>query len=285
MRASRSHRFAEAPADRSGRGGAMNEITVVLAMLVSIVAVAGIWSSVVKRAVIQAGTTGLLYRNGKLSRELQPGFYRWLDIGGRTKLWTVPTSPVTLPGYPLELLSKDQFSFRMTVTPVVRIADTRTYIEHLAGQDDRLYEGPVNFPSLHAALSAAVLHSVAQRTLDEFLAEPHTGLETLRADLAAAVQGAVIEGLLITAITMPPEVRKMFTEVERARREGLAALERSRAETASLRALANAARSLQGNPQLAQLRVLQAVEGSKGAKTFVLGSSPAGDLGGISTLP
>jgi hypothetical protein len=72
---------------------------------------------------------------------------------------------------------------------------------------------------------------------------------------------------------MPPEIRKMFTEVERARRDGLAALERARGETASLRALANAARSLSGNPQLAHLRTLQAVESAKGAKTFVFGGT------------
>ena len=73
----------------------------------------------------------------------------------------------------------------------------------------------------------------------------------------------------------------MFTEVERARREGLASLERAKSEQASLRALANAARNMAGNPQLAQLKMLQVMENAKGAKTFVLGDQ--GTASGVST--
>ena len=89
--------------------------------------------------------------------------------------------------------------------------------------------------------------------------------------VAGAVPGLTVTRLLLTEVTMPPEIRRMFTEVERARREGLAALERARAEQASLRALANAARALASNSGLARLRLLQTMESAKGAKTFVLG--------------
>lgn len=249
----------------------MNEITIVLGLLIAGLLAAITWSKLIRRSVVEAGTLGLLYRDGKLQRELAAGFHRWPDLGGRTKLWKLPTGPVTLHGIELNLLSKDQFSFRMTLVPVVRITDGRAYVEHLAGQGTHYAGSGLQFPALHATTSAVALQRVSQQTLDEFLADPLASLATLRADLASAVPGAVIEDILVTAITMPPEVRKMFTEVERAKREGLAALERARAETASLRALANAARSMQGNPQLAQLRMLQAVEGAKGAKTFVLG--------------
>ena len=78
--------------------------------------------------------------------------------------------------------------------------------------------------------------------------------------------------MLVTSITLPPETRKMFTEVERSKIEAEAALERARGEQASLRALANAARLIQNNPALANLRLLQTMEQTPGAKTFVLGS-------------
>lgn len=90
------------------------------------------------------------------------------------------------------------------------------------------------------------------------------------AALGEAMPGVTVEQLIVTELLVPPEVRKMFTEVERARREGLAQLERARAEQAALRALANAARSFKNNPELAQLRTLQLMESSKGNKTFVL---------------
>lgn len=65
-----------------------------------------------------------------------------------------------------------------------------------------------------------------------------------------------------------------MTEVERARLEGLAALERARGEQAALRSLANAARLLKDNPELAQLRVLQAAATARNA-TIVIGDPAA----------
>ena len=72
----------------------------------------------------------------------------------------------------------------------------------------------------------------------------------------------------------------MFTEVERAKRAGLASLERARAEQASLRALANAARTMANNPDLAKLRLWQVVEQAAGQKTFILGDSDRLPRGG-----
>jgi regulator of protease activity HflC (stomatin/prohibitin superfamily) len=81
----------------------------------------------------------------------------------------------------------------------------------------------------------------------------------------------------VSQLTLPPETRRLFIEVEKARLEGQAALERARGEQAALRALANAARLLKDNPDLLALRQLQAVSQGKSA-TYVLGSSqPVGD--------
>ena len=93
-----------------------------------------------------------------------------------------------------------------------------------------------------------------------------------------------MERVLLTSITLPPETRRMFTDVERARMEGQAALERARSEQAALRVLANAARLVNDNPGLANLRLLQAIESSKGATTIVLGNSPA-PIGAAGTSP
>ena len=70
---------------------------------------------------------------------------------------------------------------------------------------------------------------------------------------------------------LPPEVRRLFTEIERAKLEGLAALERARGENAALRSLANAAGMLKGNPELMNLRLLQSMATGKGQLTVVLG--------------
>jgi regulator of protease activity HflC (stomatin/prohibitin superfamily) len=91
------------------------------------------------------------------------------------------------------------------------------------------------------------------------LAEPQVqrlGLKLLAADL---------KDLMISG-----DLKKSFAQVVRARKEGEAALERARGETAALRSLANAARMLQDNPQLMQLRMLQAM-GESAGNTLVVG--------------
>jgi len=65
------------------------------------------------------------------------------------------------------------------------------------------------------------------------------------------------------------EMKRVFAQSLAAQKEGLAALERSRGETAALRSLANAARMIEENPSLLQLRALQTMESSKG-NTLVL---------------
>ncbi len=91
---------------------------------------------------------------------------------------------------------------------------------------------------------------------------------------AAAALGVRLDALRLRDITLPPDLRRLLTGVEKARREGQAALERAHAEQAALRSLANAARMLKNNPELQNLRLIQALAEGKGA-TVVLGS-PSG---------
>jgi len=80
----------------------------------------------------------------------------------------------------------------------------------------------------------------------------------------------VLEQVAIRDLTLPGELKKLFTQVVKARQEGLATLERARGETAALRNLANAAALVERSPQLLQLRALQVAEQHQ-ASTLVFG--------------
>jgi regulator of protease activity HflC (stomatin/prohibitin superfamily) len=56
----------------------------------------------------------------------------------------------------------------------------------------------------------------------------------------------------------------------KARKEGQAALEKARGETAALRKLANAAKMIESNPNLIYIRLLQSLNESSG-NTLVMG--------------
>lgn len=238
-----------------------------------------------KQLAVNYGEVGLMYRAGKFAKELEPGI-RWIfDPLGRTMLHRIPVLPSALNPHLYEVISKDQFAFRVTLTPLYTIINAREFHENTPLSDIALHGyqlGPeARFTRLSPIMAEGVIKAVSEVTLEQFMADPVAALAPVAGPLADALPGAQLDRLAITAVTLPPEIRKMFTEVERARREGLASLERAKSEQASLRALANAARNMAGNPQLAQLKMLQVMENAKGAKTFVLGDQ--GTASGVST--
>ena len=259
----------------------MDRTTVLIVLLLTALAI-GTWFGVRRRIAVFPGEVGLLYRNGRFERELEPGVHRWFDPFGRTRATRVSLLPQSLGDRMLEVISKDKFAFRLSLAPLVTVANARAFHEGSPRPPeiaDRRIAAMIathqpSYDLLHPVLADAALQAVAQKTLEEFLADPAGALEGVAAEVAPVLPGTRLDAIKVTAITLPPETRKMFTEVERARREGLAALERARAEQASLRALANAARNLANNPDLARLRTLQVMESARGAKTFVLGDLP-----------
>ena len=249
-------------------------------LLVLVVLVAGVALARAREVtIVYPPMLGLLYRDGRFERELPPGRYAWFDPFGRRKV-----VKVALTGLPVQLgeitvLSKDQFSFRLGLAPVLNIVDARLFSESQAAVEPQSFAPyfplGAGHPALHWLVAAAAIDVVGGHTLAEILAAREAVVEGLRAKLADAVPGAEVKRVLLTAINLPPETRKMFTDVERARTEAQAALERARGEQAALRVLANAARLIADNPALANLRLLQAVESSKGATTIVIGNAAA----------
>jgi regulator of protease activity HflC (stomatin/prohibitin superfamily) len=256
---------------------------VLLALVVALIA-AGALLRMRTVATVYPPSVGLLYRDGRFERELPPGRYAWFDPFGRRKLVTVARAGLPAQLADVTVLSKDQFSFRLGLAPVLNIVDARLFAESQSAVEPQSFAPYFPLGSGHAALhslvAAAAIEVAGAYTLAEILAAPAALPDALQAKLAEAVPGAVVERVLLTAINLPPETRKMFTEVERAKLEAQAALERARGEQAALRVLANAARLVADNPALANLRLLQAVESSKGATTIVIGN-PAAPLPGL----
>ena len=203
---------------------------------------------------------GLRFRQGRLVGLLDPGTH--VAIRPLTEIHLLdgrPTS-ITVPGQ--EILTADGVALRVSLTaryvvadPVAAVTNDQSYVSAL-------------YTALHAGLRAAL----AGRTADEILAT--------RADLGPAVGesvasevariGVELLGVDVRDVMVPSELKRAFAGIVAARREGEAALERARGETAALRSLANAGRMLEDNPGLVQLRILQQLGASSG-NTVMLG--------------
>jgi len=88
----------------------------------------------------------------------------------------------------------------------------------------------------------------------------------------AAKLGINVHSVEVKDVMFPADLKRAFAEVLKSKLEGQAALERARGESAALRNLANAAKLLEGNPALMNLRLMQSLSAAQTAgNTLVLG--------------
>jgi hypothetical protein len=130
---------------------------------------------------------------------------------------------------------------------------------------------------LYQILQTALRERVAARKLDDLLAD-RAALVAGMADALqpeAAALGYELRAVKLLDLTLVGPAKQAYADLWKAQKEGLAALERARGEQSALRALANAARMLKGNPELMNLRLLQSLAGAPGKAppTVVLGGA------------
>jgi len=244
----------------------------VIALLVLLIA-ALLVRPLVTVATIHDYQRGLRYRQGRLAGLLDPGMH--VAIRPFTEIHVLdgrPTS-LTVPGQ--EILTADGVALRVSLTARYVVADPVA-----AMTNDQNYVS-----ALYLALHAGLREVLAGRTADEVLAG--------RSELGPAVGGAVASelarlgvellGVDVRDVMVPSELKRAFAGIVAARREGEAALERARGETAALRSLANAGRMVEDNPGLLQLRILQQLGASSG-NTIMLGM-PGADGRSVAPSP
>lgn len=186
------------------------------------------------------------YRDGILVGELAAG--RHLLHRQRDTIVTAPRQPVllTLPGQ--EVLTADGVPVKVSLLATVRVTDAVTALHVTQSWHDSTY----------AALQVALRGAISSVGVDDVLGDrDQLGASTgaAAADAVAAV-GVALEDVRIKDLMLPGPVRDLFARVVSARKEGEARLERVRAETAAMRSLANAARLVEDQPVLLQLRAV-----------------------------
>lgn len=211
-----------------------------------------------RRVVVMEGERVVRYERGRLAEVLEPGRHRRRGRGPFVRLDVRPRT-VTLGGQ--EVLTADGVGVRASLALVVRIEDPVTYLRSSAQPEHAFYV------AVQLALRAAVAGTAAEDLLASRAALD--AAVTAGAEAAAATYGLAVESAGVRDLAFPGELRKVFAETATAKQEARAALERARGETAALRALANAARSVEAHPGLLRLRTLQAVESAPGS-TVVL---------------
>lgn len=216
-----------------------------------------------KRVTLLEHEAGIKYVDGKFTEVLGAG--RHATWPGQITLVRLDTRDQTISVPGQEMLTADKVTVRASLVLTYRIADARIYQSKSSNP----------FAQLYQAAQVALRERVALRSLDDLLADRGGITEGVATTLDAEAKtlGLSVSAVHLLDLTLVGAAKQAYADLWKAQKEGLTALERARGEQAALRALANAARMLKGNPELMNLRLLQALAAAPGRAppTIVLG--------------
>ena len=235
---------------------------ILLVALVGLVVALLFWPrrGLLVRVIVHDYERGLRYQGGKLSGLLNPGAYTFLRPLAEIRVLDVRPTWLMVEGQ--EVPTKDGVAVKVSLAARYVIGDAVTTVT--ADQDSRR--------AFYLVLQLALREAIARRTVEEALqARVAIGQELAeRCAGDATALGLELLSVAIRDVMVPGELKRAYAAVLAARKDGEAALERARGETASLRNLANSARLLDDSPGLLRLRALQEVGKSTG-NTIMLG--------------
>ncbi len=212
--------------------------------------------------LVPEGYAGLLYHKGKFVGVLGAGRHirwgRYFSLGAQD----LRKGALVVAGQ--EVLTADNVGLKISLLVNYQVADPAKAAHESQNWQSDLYNGAQI--ALRAVVSGVAVEALLNQRLE------------LGAQLLARVQqdsakiGINLLAVEVKDVMFPAELKRAFAEVLKAKQEGQAALERARGESASLRNLANAARVLEGNPALMNLRLMQSLSAAQSAgNTLVLG--------------
>jgi regulator of protease activity HflC (stomatin/prohibitin superfamily) len=238
----------------------MNPIVAILTIGLLVVVAALVARLVFDAVTIHDYERGLRYSRGKFVGLVHAGAY--VSVRPLSEIRVLDMRPVFIPIEGQEILTADGVNLKVSMAARYVVGDPVAAVT--GDQDFRR--------AMYLILQLALRAAVAGRTADELLqARAELGPVIVeRAAGALSKLGLELLSVDVRDLMIPGDLKRAFAGVVTARKAGEAALERARAETASLRSLANAGRMLEDNPGLIQLRMLQEIGGSTG-NTVVLG--------------
>jgi len=240
---------------------ALMPLFIVVALLLLVLAILTI-GRIRHSHIVSEGYAGLLYHKGKFVRVLAAGRHvhwgrhftiRWVDVR---------RASLVIPGQ--DVLTADNVGLKLSLLVTYQVTDPAK-----ASHDTQNWLNDLHNTAqlaLRAVVGAVPVEALLTQRLE-------MGAQLLaRVQPEAAKIGVNVLAVEVKDVMFPADLKRAFADVLKAKQEGQAALERARGESAALRNLANAARVLEGNPALMNLRLMQSLSTAQNAgNTLVLG--------------
>jgi regulator of protease activity HflC (stomatin/prohibitin superfamily) len=245
-----------------------NEIIIIIAIAFMVGVIIGLpWLFKFRRAfLVPEGYGGLLYHKGKFVKVLGAGEHvRW---GRKFTLGAADLRKTSLLVAGQEVLTSDNVGIKASLLVTYQVNDPVKAAHETQNWQGDLYQAAQI--AFRAVAGGVTIEALLGQRLD-------IGTQLLaRVQPEAAKIGISVLAVEVKDVTLPNDLKRAFADVLKAKQEGQAALERARGESASLRNLANAARVLEGNPALMNLRLMQSLSAAQNASSTLVVGMPGG---------
>jgi regulator of protease activity HflC (stomatin/prohibitin superfamily) len=241
------------------------QLVAIFAVIVLLVLLASRWFRFV---TIHDHERGVRFARGRLTGLVGTGTH--VSVSPFSEIQVLDARPTAMVVEGQEVMTADGVALKVSLAA-----------RYLLGDPVAAVTGDADFRrAIYLMLQLTLRDALAGRTVEEALAARREIGAAVRQAAASDLAALGVELLAVEVrdLMVPGELKRAFAGVIAARKEGEAALERARGETAALRSLANAGRMVEDNPGLLQLRVVQQLGASSG-NTVMLGmpdgSTPA----------
>jgi regulator of protease activity HflC (stomatin/prohibitin superfamily) len=209
---------------------------------------------------------GLLYKNGKFQKILEGG--RYLVFTPSDYIQVIDMRETVNHVINQELICADGLAIRLSWSLIYRVVDPV-----------KVHQAATSYLEvLHLTSQLSMRELVSGLKIEEVMAQRNDistkFVESMKAKVGEIGLDVISGG--IRDVTFPADVKKIYSQVAQAEKSAEATLAKARSETASLRSLANAAKMIEGNPNLLTLRTLQSISdlATTGGNTIVFGMPP-----------
>jgi regulator of protease activity HflC (stomatin/prohibitin superfamily) len=201
-----------------------------------------------KEVTVYEYERGLLYREGKMVQQLEPGRYSFW-AGEPVEIAKISLREMSHVVAGQGILTSDRIEVRITLVAQYRVTDpTRT----LQAVDNYLEQ-------FHQELQLCLRDVITGRTLDQVLDSRNelAGELTKLASEPSQRYGLEVTRIGVRDVILPGEVRAVMMREVEADRAGRADLVKARHEVATARARANTAKILAESPEIARMQEME----------------------------
>ena len=195
---------------------------------------------------------GVLFVNGKLVRELEPGLHVFWKVNRGINVTIFDKRVQTLEVGGQEILTKDKVGLRINLTANYQFDDVLKAVQ--AAKD------PLDF--LYKEIQFGLRAAVGTRTLDALL-EDKVAIDRVvfgHVHDKFAEIGINVRGIGVKDIILPGDMKDILGKVVEAEKAAQANVIRRREETNATRSLLNTAKVMENNPTALRLKELEALE-------------------------